>query len=457
VEPRNDRTMSEGLKAVAEHVVRRAVAKGASGADTFIREDENFSVTVRMGEVETLKESISRNLRLRVFVGKRTATSQTSDLSPAVLDGLVDETVEMARLTSEDESGGLPVTTASAVELPDLQLVDPAWENFTPEHRIDWARRAEASAMKADSRITNSKGGTFEFERTRTVLANTLGFLGEYEGTGGSIVAIPIAQSAEGMQHDYWASVARFCSDLESPELVGEQAAHRALRRLGARKVRTCEAPVIFDPMTARTIVGHVFQASAGDAVYRKSSFLTDQLGRKVAASHVTIVDNARLIRGLGSSPFDDEGVSTQRTPIIENGVLENYLQSSYSARKLKARPTGNGSRTGSGSVSVGPTNFYLMPGTTSPEEMIASVKSGLYVVELIGHGVNTVTGDYSRGVVGLWIEDGKLTFPVQEVTIAGNLLQMLNDIEVVGNDPAFLGPIAAPSIKIRNMVISGE
>jgi PmbA protein len=449
--------MSEDLKETAEYVVRRARARGASAADTFIREDENFEVTVRMGDVETLKESVSRNLRLRIFAGKRTATSQTSDLSPAVLDALVDETVEMAHLTSEDESGGLPEITASAVDLPDLQLTDTAWDSFTPEQRIDWARRAEQAAIKADPRITNSEGGTFNYERNRTVLANTRGFLSEYEGTGGYVVSTPVARSPEGMQRDYWVSVARFRSELESPEVVGQRAADRTLRRLGARKVRTCEAPVIFDPLTARTIVNHVFQACAGDAVYRRSSFLIDQIGKKVAAPNVTIVDNARLVRGLGSSPFDDEGVPTQMTPIIENGVLQNYLHSSYTARKLKARPTGNGSRTGAGSISVGPTNFYLTSGTASPEDMVASVKSGLYVFELIGHGVNAVTGDYSRGAVGLWIENGKLSFPVQEVTIAGNLRQMLNDIEVVGNDPAFLGPVSSPTMKVSNMVISGE
>lgn len=449
--------MTQDLKQAAEQAVRRASAKGASAADVFIREEEKFSVTVRMGEVETLKEAVSRGMRLRVFVGKRMATSQSSDLSPAVVEKLVDETVEMAHLTSEDASGGLPETTANAADLPNLQLVDESWNDFTPDQRIDWARRAEAAAMKADSRITNSEGGSFDFERSRTVLANTHGFLGAYDGTGGSVVAMPVAQSPEGMQRDFWASVARFRNELESPEDVGKRAAQRAVQRLGARKVRTCEAPVIFDPLTARSLVGHVFQACAGDAVYRRSSFLIDQLEKKVAASHLTIVDDARLLRGLGSSPFDDEGVPTQMTPIIEEGILRNYLHSSYTARKLNARPTGNGSRTGSGSVSVGPTNFYLKPGTSSPEEIISSVKSGLYVVELIGHGVNAVTGDYSRGVVGLWIENGKLTYPVQEVTIAGNLRQMLNDIEMIGTDITFLGSIAAPTVKIRNMVISGE
>ena len=448
--------MTLSLKETAEQIVRRAVSKGASAADVFIREEEKFSVTVRKGEVETLKESVSRGLRLRLFVGKRTATSQTSDLSPALLDSLVDETVEMAHLTSEDASGGLPENTVGSPELPDLELVDPAWIDFTPDQRIDWARRAEAATMKGDPRMTSSEGA-FDFERTRTVLANSLGFLGEYEGTGGSVVAMPYAQSSEGMQRDYWASVARFRSDLESPEAVGQRAALRAVRRLGARKVRTCEAPVVFDPLTARTLVGHVFQACAGDAVYRRSSFLIDQLGVKVAAPELTIVDDARLMRGLGSSPFDDEGVPTRRTPIIENGILKNYLHSSYTARKLHSQPTGNGSRTGSGSVGVGPTNFYLNPGAASSEEIIASVKSGLYVVELIGQGVNAVTGDYSRGVVGMWIENGKLAYPVQEVTIAGNLRQMLNDIEMIGNDVTFIGTIAAPTVKIRSMVISGE
>jgi PmbA protein len=448
--------MTATLKQTAEHVARRAAAKGASAADVFIQEEEKFSVNVRMGEVETLQEAVSRGLRLRVFLGKRTATSQTSDLSPAVLDALVDETIEMAHLTSEDASGGLPESTAGSSDLPDLQLADQSWKDFTPGQRIDWARRAEAAAIKSDSRITNSEV-TFEFERSRTILANTRGFLGEYEGTAGSVVAMPFAQTPDGMQRDYWASVARFRGDMESPEAVGQCAAHRAVRRLGARKVRTCEAPVIFDPMTARTIVGHVFQSCAGDAIYRRSSFLIDQIGKKVAAPGLTIVDDARMIRGLGSSPFDDEGVATQRTPIIENGILQNYLHSSYTARKLSARPTGNGSRTGSGSVSVGPTNFYLVPGVIGPEEIIASVKSGLYVVELIGQGVNPVTGDYSRGVVGLWIENGKLEFPVQEITIAGNLREMLNDIEVIGNDVTFQGTISAPTVKIRSMVISGE
>src|SRR5439155_3306878 len=220
----------------------------------------------------------------------------------------------------------------------------------------------------------------------------------------------------------------------------------------------TCQVPIVFDPLTARSLLNHIFEGVSGGAIYRRSSFLVDQIGQVVAAPEVTVVDDARLPAGLGSSPFDDEGVPTQTTPIIENGVLRNYLHSTYTARKLGSKPTGNGSRAGSGVVTVGPTNFYLQGGSThSPEDIVRSVKSGLYVVELIGFGVNTVSGDYSRGAVGLWIENGKLTYPVQEVTIASNLRDMLKNIEMMGTDVTFMGSIAAPTLKISNMVISGE
>lgn len=447
----------DDLKQTAQRVVERAKQKGATAADVFIREDDSFSVTVRKGDVEKLKEAISRNLRLRLYVGKRTATSQTSDLSPAIIDKLVDETVEMAHLTSEDPSGGLPDRALFPTEIPDLQLVDPSWDALKPEKRIDLARRAEAAAFNTNPLITNSEGSWFECERSQTVLANTEGFVGGYASTGGYLALAPIAESNGAMQQDYWLSIGRRLDQLDSPEEIGRKAAERVVRRLGARKAKTCEIPVIFDPLTARTIMGHVFEAVAGDAVYRRRSFLVDQLGKAIAGSVVTIVDDARLVGGLGSSPFDDEGIATQTTAIIEAGVLRNYLHSAYSARRMNAKPTGNGSRTGAGTVSVGPTNFFLKPGQYSPEEIIGSVKSGLYVVELIGQGVNPVTGDYSRGAAGLWIEDGKFAYPVHEVTIAGNLRQMLQDIEMIGNDLTFMGSVASPTLKIAKMTLSGE
>ncbi|MBI2150972.1 MAG: TldD/PmbA family protein, partial [Acidobacteria bacterium] len=333
------------LQRTAEHVINRAKNNGASAADAMIREDDTFSVTVRMGEIETLKEAISRGLLLRVFVGKRTATSHTSDLSEALIDRLVDETVQMARLTSEDDSGGLPEESVFRSDFPNLNLLDPAWDELTPEQRISLAVRAEAAAFSTDKAIANSEGASFEYARTRVTLANTLGFAGEYEGTGAALVCVPIAKSTFGMQRDHWMCASRHRNQMESPEEIGKKAAERAIRRLGARKIPTCQAPVVFDPLAARSLLSHIFEAVAGSSIYRRSSFLIDQIGQPVAASNVTIVDDARMPAGLGSSPFDDEGVSTQTTPIVESGILRNYLHSAYTARKLGSRPTGNGSR----------------------------------------------------------------------------------------------------------------
>jgi PmbA protein len=446
------------LQSIAQHAIERAKKSGATAADAMIREDDTFSVTVRMGEVETLKEAISRSLMLRVFIGKRTATSHSSDLSDAIVDQLVDETVEMARLTSEDQSGGLP---AEAVlregSLPDLNLIDRSWDILTPEQRISLATRTEAAALSTDKLITNSDGASFEYACSRVALANTMGFAGKYEGTGAVLVCVPIAQSKEGMQRDHWLSAARHRRSLGAPEDIGKKAATRAIRRLGARKIRTCQVPVVFDPLCSRSLLNHLFEAVSGSAIYRRSSFLIDQIGEEVASSVVSVIDDARMPAGLGSVPFDDEGVPTQATAIIENGVLKNYLQSAYTARKLGSKPTGNGSRAASGVVTIGPTNFYLKSGPYTPEDIIGSVQRGMYIVELIGFGVNTVTGDYSRGAVGIWIEDGKLTHPVHEVTIAGNLREMLKNIEMVGSDVTFVGSIAAPTLKISNMVVSGE
>jgi PmbA protein len=445
------------LQSAARGVIDSAQKNGATAADVMIREDDSFSVTVRMGEVETLKQAISRTLMLRIFVGKRTATSHTSDLTSSVVERLVGETVEMARLTSEDESAGLPEQAVYRNGFPDLNLLDPSWDALTPAQRISLAVRTEAAALAADNLITNSEGASFDYTRTQLALANSLGFNAGYAGTTAGLYCVPIAQSKEGMQRDHWISAARHQSQMESPEEIGAKAAHRALRRLGARKIPTGETPVIFDPLTARSLIGHIFEAVSGSAIYRRGSFLTDRLGQKIASLNVSIFDDALIPAGLGSSPFDDEGVPTQATPIIEGGVLRNYLHSAYTARKLRASPTGNGSRAASGAVTIGPTNFYLKAGQYTPDEIISSTRKGLYVVELIGFGVNTVTGDYSRGAVGILIENGKFVHPVQEVTIAGNLLKMFGDLEMVGNDVTFFGSIGAPTLKVGSMVISGD
>jgi PmbA protein len=449
--------MMDRLKSIAEHAVHHAKALGATAADAFIREDETFAVNVRKGEVETLKEAVSRTLRLRIFVGKKTATSQTSDLSAPVVDTLVAETLGLARLTSEDENSGLPDSSLYAKTFPNLDLADSSWNALTTEQRIDLARRAEAAAFAADSSITNSSGGSFESEYSRTVVANTSGFVGAYETTMGYIVSLPIAERDGAMQQDYWLSIARHREKLETPEVVGQQAARRAARRVGARKIKTCDVPVIFDPMTARTLIKHLFDAVSGDAIYRRRSFLVDQLSANVASEFVTVIDDSLIPRGLGSRPFDDEGVQGQKTRVIEQGVLRNYVHSAYTAKRLNATATGNGTRTGSGSIGVGTTNFFVQPGQASSGDIIGSVQSGLYVVELIGSGVNLVNGDYSRGAVGLWIENGKLTYPVHEITIAGNLRQMLQDITMIGDDLMLVGTVASPTLKIRSMTVSGD
>src|SRR5437764_12035920 len=281
-----------------------------------IREDDTFSGTVRMAEVETLKEAISRGLMLRVFVGKRTATSHTSDLTLQVIDQLIDETVEMARLTSEDASGGLPDAAFFQKQFPDLNLLDPSWDTLTPDDRIKLAIRAEKAALSADKSITNSEGASFDYARSRLALANTAGFSGEYEGTSAALSCVPIAEANGAMQRDYWMSAARHRDQLEAPEAVGRKAAERTVRRVGARKIRTCQVPIVFDPLTARSLLNHIFDAVAGGAIYRRSSFLFDQIDQAVASPNVTIIDDALMPGRLGSSPFDDEGVTTRTNPI---------------------------------------------------------------------------------------------------------------------------------------------
>ena len=445
------------LKTLAERAIHVALEKGSTMVDLMIREDDTFSLAVRKGDVETLKEALSRALSLRVFVGKRTATSHTSDLSESSIDRIIEQTVEMARLTSEDDSAGLPGKGAFADRVPDLDLFDEAWGSLDTAGRIEMARTTEAVALACDPLLTNSGGAFFDQTEARTVIANSEGFTGAYRTTSAAFGVAPIAESADGRHRDRWMSVSRHRKDLEDPQTVGRKAAERTLRRVGARKHATCEVPVVFDPLTARSLIGQVFRAVSGDSIYRQASFLVGRLGEAIAAPEVSIVDDALMPRGLGSSPFDDEGVSGHTLPIVEGGVLKRYLHTAYTARKLGGAPTGNGSRAISGVITTGPNNFYLQPGSYTPQEIIESVDSGLYVVELIGSGVNPVTGDYSRGAVGMWIENGRLAYPVHEVTIAGNLKGMLRDIQMIGNDLTFLGSVASPTLKLGNMVVSGE
>jgi PmbA protein len=361
----------------------------------------------------------------------------------------------MARVTSEDPASGLPEPEQLGRHAGDLELYADDVAQLSTDERLEFARRAEAAALSADPRIKNSEGAWFEGSVGARAYANSLGFAGSYRSSYCAFSVAPIAQDG-GMQRDYWYSVARRASALESPEAVGRKAAQRALRKLGARKVTTCQVPVIFDPETARSLLAHVFEAVRGDAIYRRASFLTGKLQQKVAGESVTILDDGLRPGGFGSRPFDGEGVPASLTRVIENGVLESYLLNCYTARKLNLRTTGNAARGVAGPPAVGPKNFYLAAGAYSPEEICRSVKSGFYVTELIGFGVNIVTGDYSRGAAGMWIENGELAYPVEEVTIAGNLAEMLNHIEMIGSDLEFRSALAAPTLLVSGLTVAG-
>jgi PmbA protein len=441
---------------LAEHLLKRARSQGADAADVLIGEGTDFSVSVRKGEVETLKDAGSKALGMRVFVGKRTANSYTSDFSPPALEELVANVVAMARATGEDPAAGLPDELTPAEDV-DLGLHDASVAGLPTAERIEWARRAEATAMGASPEITNSQGASFGADEDTVVLANTQGFMGTYRSSAVSLSVVPVAERDGRMERDYWYTYGRGLGDLLTPEEVGRIAAERTLRRLGARKVPTCEVPVVLEPEQAADLLGDLFTALSGYSVFRNATFLKDRVGDAVASPLLTIVDDGRRYRGLGSRPFDGEGSPTRRNVPLERGVLGFYLCDWYSARKIGARSTGSARRGVGGGPSVGAANLYFEKGTTPPEEIIAGVERGLYVTDLIGFGVDLVSGDYSQGAAGQWIEKGRLVHPVSEVTIAGNLKEMLLDVDAVGDDLEFRSSVAAPTIRIRKMTLSGS
>jgi PmbA protein len=460
--PMRDSQAALDLENLVADVVAQAMRAGASDAEAVAREGDEFSVNVRMGQVETLKESGSRALGLRVFLGKRSASTSTSDLTPEGIRRLVEGALALARVTEEDPFAGLADAEEFGAAPGDLHLYfDDVYSLPGPE-RIEWARRAEAAAMAADKRIANSDGGSFDAATGRRAMANSRGFAGSYRTSYAGVSAAPLAVDERGqMQRDGWWSSARSLALLEPPESVGAEAARRALRRLGARRVPTQRAPIVFAPETARSLIGSVFEAVSGDAVWRGASYLAGKLGQTIAAPSVTIVDDNLMLLptgagGFGTSPFDGEGLPSRRTVVVENGVLRSYLLNTYAARKLGMKSTHNASRGLAGAPGVGAGNLFLLPGTLSPEQIIGDVKQGLYVTGLMGFGVNTVTGDYSRGATGLWIENGQLTHAVEEVTIAGNLGEMLRNVAAIGNDLIFRGAVASPTLRIDGMTIAG-
>lgn len=457
------------LKSLADNVLGKALRAGATDVEAVVYEGEEFSAMVRLGQVETLKESGSRAVGLRVFIGHQAASTSSSDFSDESIARLVDGAIELAKITSEDPFAGLPDASAfGQVEggAESLNLYFDDVNETPPAERIEIARRCEAAAMAYDTRIQNSGGGDFDTATSHKILVNSRGFTGEYRRSYCGFSTSPIAHDEKGaMQRNYWYSNSRTARALESPEEIGHIAAQRTLRRLGARQVKTQAAPVVFSPEIARSIIGNIFSAAEGDAIYRNASFFNGMLGEQVAGENITVIDDGTMvfdgefgrIGGFGTSPFDGEGLPTRRTVLVEKGILKNYVTNTYTGRKLGMPSTGNASRGLAGNPGTGAGNFYLEPGDLTPEQILADVKQGLYVTETMGFGVNLVTGDYSQGASGIWIENGELTFPVEEITIAGNLKDMYKNVVAVGNDLVFRGASAAPTIRVEGMMIAGS
>jgi PmbA protein len=445
------------LPELAAGIVRRALDAGATDAECTISEGEEFSAGVRMRELETLKEAGSRGVGLRILVGKRTGSAYTSDFSEDGIRLMVRQAMELADVTTEDPHLGLPDPSELGSIPGDLSLYCADVALMETPFKIDQAMQAEAAALDADPRIANSEGASFDTHLSRSVFANSRGFAGDYRSSSCSLSAVPVAKEGESMERDYWFSLARSFEGLEKPADIGRIAAQRALRRLGAVKVETQKVPVVFEPRTARSLLGNIFEAVHGESIYRQASFLAGKLGEKIASENLTVIDDGTLPGLFGTSPFDDEGVPTRRTVVIENGVLKNYLMNTYTARKLGMKTTGNAARGITGNAGIGHGNLYLEKGDKAPEEILKSIPNGFYVTELMGFGINIVTGDYSRGATGLWIRNGELAFPVSEVTIAGNLIQMLQDLEFIGSDLEFRGSTAAPTLCIREMTVGGR
>jgi PmbA protein len=444
------------LLELAVDVVRLAREAGAGDAECTIAEGNEFSAGVRMRELENLKEAGSRAAGLRILIGRKTGSSYTSDLSREGIAHMVKSAVELADITTDDPHADLPEQGELGSVDGDLRLYSADVEGLATGLKVDLAKRAEEAALSADPRISNSEGASFDTHLGRHIFANSRGFAGEYRSSYCGLSTVPVAREDESMERDYWDSSSRSFAGLEAPEEVGRKAAARALRRLKAVKVDTRKVPVIFEPRTARSLLDNLFEAVHGMLIYRHESFLAGKLGEKVAGENVTVIDDGTIPGLFGTSPFDDEGVPSRRTMVIERGVLRNYLLNSYAARKLGMQTTGNASRGLTGNAGIGHGNFFLENGVQTAEQMIAGVSDGFYVTELIGMGVNIVTGDYSRGAAGIWIRNGELAFAVSEVTIAGKLQDMLFALEPA-NDLEFRNSIAAPTLRIGEMTVGGK
>lgn len=452
-------TEIQALMELAADVVDRARRRGADVAEAIARSGSELSTKVRLGEPELVEEAAHRGLGMRIIKDRRVALTSTSDLTPRGLERFVADALELVEICQEDPFAGPADPALVAREAPaDLGLYDPAGGEITAAAALDLAKRAEDAARALDPRITNSDGATFSRTAGAFALVLSGGFRGGYAGSYASLVVTPVADDEGGKKRRgfHW-SARRFLADLDSPEDVGREAARRTLRKLGARKVPTCEAPVVFDPDAARSILGLMAGCASGGAIWRKSSYLVGREGTRVASDLVTIVDDPFLPRAPGSRPFDGEGLLSRRNVVVESGVLRTYLCDSYSARKLGRASTASASRGGGGGVGPATSNFLLQPTAQKAADIVASTQRGLYVTDMMGFGFNAVTGDFSRGASGFWIEDGKLAFPVSEVTISLNIDELWQRIDAVGDDLDTRTATASPTLRVSGMTIAGS
>ena len=444
------REKSPLLTDLAEDLVVFGKKNEADEIEISIIDGYEFRVDVRFGEIENLLEAGSRYISFRVIKDKKTAFATSSDLSEETLRHLLKKSIKRAALANADEYSGLPPFSPKKVDTQSLKLYDPEISDLSSDKKIDLAKQVEKIALK-DKRITNSHGASFETNEIKFVLANSNGFLNEYDQTVCSLSLGLQAGETDNRVEDFWFSSRRYFNELESAEEVAKKAIERTVRQLKPRKIKTQKVPVVFEPLMTSWLLGFLFSCVSGVSVYQKTSFLANKLRKRIGNEKVTIFDNGLLPSKLGSKPFDSEGVPCQKTPVVENGILKNYLCNTYAARKLRLKSTGNAAGT-----SVSPHNFYLQPGNHTPEEIIASVDKGLILIRTLGHGLNPVTGDISRGAFGLWVEKGEIAYPVSEITISGNLGEILNQIDMVGNDLNFYTSLAGPTIKIQELTVAG-
>lgn len=434
------------LRQIATDILKHAKNKGATGCDTDVSEGFGSSVSVRKGEVDTIEYNRDKGVGVTVYVGKKRGYASTSDFSPAALEKTVEAALSIARFTAEDDCAGLAEAELMATDFPALDLHHP-WD-MPVEQAISLAQACENAAYDHSDLITNSEGASVSVQESQFVSANSHGFIGGHASSRHSVSCSVIAGEGDGMQREFWYDSKRDAAELMSAEAIGIKAAERAVARLGARQLSTCDVPVIFEAPLATGLIGAFIGAISGGSLYRKSSFLLDSLGQQVFSPIVNLSERAYLKKGFASGPFDDDGVQTRDREVVVDGVVQGYFLSAYSARKLGMQTTGNAG---------GAHNLILATGDDDFAALLKRMGRGLVVTELLGHGINNVTGDYSRGAAGFWVENGEIAYPVQEITIAGNLKDMFMGIQAIGNDVLHRGSRQTGSILIDRMTVAGQ